>query len=126
MRDTGMIRSRGVSPRTSESAKLLLIGATVILPTMITGIRPLRLLIALLGLFSFFFATHSAHGAADYVWMEGERPITANVKWESAGSSHADWLSGGKWLTYSIDEAKVEKDMTEEGAVFSFPRGITR
>ena len=61
-----------------------------------------------------------AHAAPDYVWVEGEQPTSANVKWNSATSSHTDWLSGGKWLMYSLDAGKVEKELPEEGALLEY------
>ena len=67
-----------------------------------------------------FALARSAHAAADYVWVEGEAPAKANVKWTSAGSSHADWLSGGKWLTFSMDEGNIAKELPDEGAVFEY------
>src|SRR5579862_1892066 len=58
--------------------------------------------------------------AKDSVWIEGEQPASSNVKWNDASCSHPDWLSGGKWLTYSIEEGKVEKEMPAEGASFEY------
>jgi hypothetical protein len=62
----------------------------------------------------------AAKAAEGYVWLEGEKPASANVKWEEAGSSHADWLSGGKWLTYGLEPDKVEKELPAGGALFSY------
>ena len=62
----------------------------------------------------------SARAAKDYVWVEGEQPASANVKWNNAGSSHEDWLSGGKWLTVTVDEGKVEKEVPDEGVLLTY------
>src|ERR1700733_5337346 len=61
-----------------------------------------------------------AQAADNYVWLEGESPTKSNVKWTAAGSSHTDWLSGGKWLTFSMDEGKIEKELPNEGAMFEY------
>ncbi|HWE94125.1 MAG TPA: glycoside hydrolase family 2 TIM barrel-domain containing protein [Tepidisphaeraceae bacterium] len=66
----------------------------------------------------------SARAAQDYVWIEGEQPTASNCKWNNAGSSHGDWLSGGKWLTVTLDGEKVEKEIPAEGAIFDYAFSI--
>lgn len=68
----------------------------------------------------FCVAAPPAYAGPDYVWVEGEQPASANVKWTAAGSSHTDWLSGGKWLTFSIDLAKVEAELPADGALLEY------
>ncbi|HZL33992.1 MAG TPA: glycoside hydrolase family 2 TIM barrel-domain containing protein [Tepidisphaeraceae bacterium] len=58
--------------------------------------------------------------AADYVWVEGEQPASANVKWNNAGSSHADWLSNGHWLTIAINAENIEKATPADGVILEY------
>lgn len=61
-----------------------------------------------------------AQPTASYVWLEGEKPDSANVKWNNAGSSHMDWLSGGHWLSVSIDRDQIEKTLPADGGLLSY------
>ena len=79
--------------------------------------RPFLLISGILFISCFLPSTSSA---GDFIWLEGEQPASSNVKWTVATSSHPDWLSGGKWLTFSIDDGKVEKELPEDGALFEY------
>ena len=61
----------------------------------------------------------AAHAAA-FAWMEGETPVTANVKFQAAGWGHQEFLSGQKWLQVSIDADKVDKELPAGGAVLEY------
>ena len=58
--------------------------------------------------------------AQEYVWMEGEAPTRASVKFETGGWGHADFLSGGGWLHGSVEPQDLEKKIPAEGAVLSY------
>lgn len=58
--------------------------------------------------------------AAPFVWLEGESGA-ANVPVKTDGWGNAEFLSGGKWLSLSIDEGKVEKEVPAEGVVIRYP-----
>ncbi|HWE04514.1 MAG TPA: glycoside hydrolase family 2 TIM barrel-domain containing protein [Tepidisphaeraceae bacterium] len=69
-------------------------------------------------------AASFASAAPDYVWVEGEQPTSANVKWTNASSSHPDWLSGGHWLQVTMDEGKIEKELPAEGALLDYTLAV--
>ncbi len=58
--------------------------------------------------------------AQEYVWLEGEAPTRATVKFETGGWGHAKYLSGGKWLFASIEPKDIETKIPAEGAVLSY------
>jgi hypothetical protein len=51
----------------------------------------------------------SASQAADYVWLEGETPSSKNYPCGPAGVERPQFLSGGAWLSVSLDRAKIER-----------------
>ena len=57
---------------------------------------------------------------AGFAWIEGETPVSANVKFQAAGWGHSEFLSGQKWLQVSIDADKVEKELPAGGAVLEY------
>ena len=59
--------------------------------------------------------------AQEYVWLEGEKPASINVKPLIAGWGNKQFLSGEQWLQVSIDAGKVEKEMPEEGVLIQYP-----
>lgn len=63
--------------------------------------------------------------AAPFVWLEGEAG-TANVPVNTAGWGNAEFLSGGKWLSVSIDEGKVAKEVPAEGVLIRYPFTIEK
>ncbi len=62
----------------------------------------------------------TTRAAEPYVWLEGEKPTTANVPVDAAGSSHEQYLSGGKVLNFAVDAGEVEKKVPAEGALFKY------
>ena len=74
--------------------------------------------------FFLLFTNSVAHAAQDYVWVEGEQPTSANVKWTNASSSHPDWLSGGHWLQVTMNESKVEKELPAQGALLDYTLAV--
>src|ERR1700722_5503205 len=58
--------------------------------------------------------------AQDYVWLEGEAPTRATVKFETGGWGHAEYLSGGKWLFGNIEPKDMEAKIPPEGAVVTY------
>ena len=64
---------------------------------------------------------------ADTIWLEGESPANANVKFNTNAWGHTEFFSGGKWLEINIDESKAEKDVPDGGVLlsyaFSVPKG---
>ena len=60
--------------------------------------------------------------AAEYVWIEGEKPTSTNLKPNIAGWGRKHFLSEETWLHVSIDAGKVDKELPAEGGalVYSF------
>ncbi len=58
--------------------------------------------------------------ATDYVWLEGEAPTRATVKFETGGWGHAEYLSGGSWLHGSVEAKDMEAKIPAAGAVLSY------
>ncbi len=62
----------------------------------------------------------AAQVSKPYVWIEGESPTSANVPVDSAGSSHGQYLSGGRVVQITADAGEVEKKFPAEGALFKY------
>ena len=58
--------------------------------------------------------------AQEYVWLEGEAPTRATVKFETGGWGHAEYLSGGSWLHGSVEPQDMEAKIPAAGAVLSY------
>jgi hypothetical protein len=58
--------------------------------------------------------------AAEYVWLEGENPTSANIKPNMAGWGHKELMSGQKWLDVNIADNDVEKNLPEAGGLISY------
>lgn len=58
--------------------------------------------------------------SAEYIWIEGENPTTANVDFKSGGWGNSHYLSDGKWLFGNIDASKVESTIPPEGAILTY------
>lgn len=58
--------------------------------------------------------------AADFIWLEGENPASANVKWVAQGAERGQFLSESKWLTVSMDAATVDQDLPADGALIQY------
>lgn len=52
---------------------------------------------------------------AAFVWLEGESPSAANVEPKREGWGNVDFLSGGHWLSYSVDAEKVDREVPKDG-----------
>ena len=76
-----------------------------------------RLIVLLLGL---LMVSSANAWAADFAWMEGEQPTRQNFQAAGSGWGHADYLSQDKWLNVSVDANEVEKQVPEEGILFSY------
>ena len=63
--------------------------------------------------------------AGQFVWLEGESG-TANVPVKTDGWGNTDFLSGGKWLSVSVEDGKVEKDVPADGALIRYPLTIEK
>jgi Glycosyl hydrolases family 2/Glycosyl hydrolases family 2, TIM barrel domain len=61
----------------------------------------------------------AAH-AADFVWIEGEKPDSANVKFNAGGWGNKHFLSGESWLHLSIDADKVAREVPAEGIFLGY------
>jgi len=66
-----------------------------------------------------FLATGSQE-PSQTIWIEGENPASANVKFNSAGWGRKELLSGEKWLQISVDADKVEKELPAGGALLAY------
>ncbi len=80
-----------------------------------------RLIVLLLGL---LMVASANAWAADFVWLEGEAPTSANVEAKGQGWSNADYLSGGQWLIVQVahsDLAKLPKEGVLLGYDFTAP-----
>jgi Glycosyl hydrolases family 2/Glycosyl hydrolases family 2, TIM barrel domain len=71
---------------------------------------------------SLFFVgiTAASLPAQQYVWLEGETPTRATVKFETGGWGRAEYLSGGKWLFANIEPKDIEAKIPADGAVISY------
>jgi beta-galactosidase len=58
--------------------------------------------------------------AQDYIWLEGESPTRANVKFSATGWGNAHYLSGGKWLYGSVEAKDLEAKIPKGGAVLTY------
>jgi beta-galactosidase len=80
--------------------------------------RPVSMLFASLIAGAAGFA--GAGQAADYVWLEGEKPSSKNYPCGPAGVERSQFLSGEAWLLVSLDPAKVEKECPKEGILIGY------
>jgi len=58
--------------------------------------------------------------AAPFVWIESEKPTSANIPLKDENTGHPEFLSEGKWLKVSIEAEKVEKEVPADGAVLTY------
>lgn len=58
--------------------------------------------------------------AADYVWLEGEKPTSTNVEANLKGWGNTQFLSEGNWLCYMVKDADAEKAVPKDGALFTY------
>ncbi len=65
-------------------------------------------------------ATAASLPAQEYVWLEGEAPTRATVKFETGGWGRADFLSGGGWLHGGVEPKDLEAKIPADGAVLSY------
>ena len=63
----------------------------------------------------FFTAT-----AQTFVWLEGEKPTSANVEGNPHGWGNKHFMSGEAWLHYSIDDNKIKDTVPEEGILLKY------
>lgn len=62
----------------------------------------------------------SPQAGGDTVWIEGEKPSQANVRFSVAGWGHKEFLSQQAWLQLSVDGENVDRDVPPDGAVFGY------
>jgi beta-galactosidase len=70
-------------------------------------------------LFASLFATAIGQ-AADYVWLEGEKPSSKNYPCRTAGVERSQFLSGNAWLVADLDAGKVQKECPREGILLGY------
>lgn len=58
--------------------------------------------------------------AADYVWLEGERPSRANVQTAPVGWGNKQYLSEAAWLNIGIPENEVEQKIPQGGVILGY------
>ncbi len=58
--------------------------------------------------------------SAEYVWIEGEAPTASSVKVEPSACENAQYLSGGKWLSYAVPPTESEAKVPKDGATFDY------
>ena len=70
----------------------------------------------------------AAISAADAraVWLEGEKPTRANVKFRAAGWGRPEILSEGKWLHLSISADEAAKGLPKGGALLEYDFSVAR
>lgn len=86
-------------------------------------IRRLRVALALASLAAFFICSAAfalTAKTAEFVWMEGEQPSSANVEAQRTGWGNTQFLSGGNWLHCSIDAGKVDSAVPAEGVILKY------
>src|ERR1700730_462780 len=66
------------------------------------------------------FAACPLSRAADFVWIEGEKPTSSNFKVAGNGWGNKHFLSGDQWLHISGAEDKVGKDVPAEGILLGY------
>ena len=60
------------------------------------------------------------------IWMEGEKPTRANVKFRAAGWGKAEILSEGKWLHLSMSLEQMAKGLPKDGALLEYDFTVAR
>ena len=53
--------------------------------------------------------------AADFVWLEGEKPTSKNYPCGPAGVERSQLLSGNAWLLADLDAGKVQRECPKDG-----------
>lgn len=72
-----------------------------------------------------FCTLTAAAQAADFVWMEGEKPSRKNYPCGPAGVEKTQFLSQGAWLSVSLDAAKIARECPKEGVLLDYDFEIT-
>jgi len=62
----------------------------------------------------------AAAPGAETVWIEGEKPTATNWECKLAGWGNSHYLSGGNWLSVSVDAGKVDKDVPADGVLLEY------
>ena len=74
-----------------------------------------------------FIALHGmAASAGDFIWIEGERPGSINLKPDVNGSGRPNLVSDGKWLTVHLDSGEIEKGLPPEGALLAYAFNVPK
>ncbi len=60
-------------------------------------------------------AEGAAAAAREYVWIEGEKPASANFEYEVWGGEYAQILSGEQWLNKVVGKKQVADELKGEG-----------
>ena len=50
---------------------------------------------------------------SEFVWLEGERPSSANIEVQRSGWGNTQFLSDGNWLHCSIEAGKVDGEVPD-------------
>ena len=58
--------------------------------------------------------------AAEFAWLEGEKPTSKNYPCAAAGVERSQLLSGGLWLLADLDPGKVQKECPKEGILLGY------
>lgn len=59
--------------------------------------------------------------AADYIWLEGEKPAVMPPQAVVEGSGRPMFLSGGQWLKVTADAGEVQQKIPADGVMLSYP-----
>ncbi len=64
--------------------------------------------------------------AGEYVWLEGEKPASINVKPTIGDWGKPQFLSGAQWLQVAVEADKVDKDVPAEGVLMRYDFAIKK
>ncbi|HYW80006.1 MAG TPA: hypothetical protein VE890_10545, partial [Thermoguttaceae bacterium] len=96
-------------------------------PALLIGVLTFCLLASCLPAPCVVQAADAANDA--FVWFEGEQPSSTNVEVNRSGWGNTQFLSDGNWLHCSIEAAKVDSEVPDEGAslqyTFQAPKDAT-
>ncbi len=66
------------------------------------------------------FTARLVYGQPSAIWIEGENPTSATVRWEKSSAEHHEFLSQDSWLLVNIDTDKVQDAIPADGALIIY------